>query len=291
MKLTKYLLVACSALLFAACSHEDDWNTDSNVTVQFESATFKAKENSDLFYVPLEVSGKTNGPIRVTVDVAEVSENPAVANTHYIVTSKTVVIPNDSTEVSLEIAAVNDMDINDDRQFKITITNVEGAKVGQNNSVVVTITDDDSLFYEAIQGTWKFSGLEFWEPYPEDEYTVKITGAPEGDENYEKILYVSGVAGVANLTAEVEYYYDEESNTITIGFPLGQFVGVYGGTYDIYLFGVDGGYIDDSGIIFGTVNPTLRTITFDPDDVFFYGALQGNQVLGLSATTNVTMTR
>ncbi len=110
MKLTKYLLVACSALLFAACSDNDDWNTDGNVTVQFTSATVKAKENADLFYVPLEVTGKTNGPIRVTVDVAATTESPANEDEHYILTSKTVVIPNDSTEVSLEFAAVNDMD-------------------------------------------------------------------------------------------------------------------------------------------------------------------------------------
>ena len=54
MKLTKYLMLACSALLVTACSNDDDWNTDGNVTVEMKNATMKVKENAGMFYVPVE---------------------------------------------------------------------------------------------------------------------------------------------------------------------------------------------------------------------------------------------
>lgn len=295
MKLTKYLLVACSALLFASCNHDDDWNTDGNVTVQFASATMKAKENADLFYVPLEVTGKTNGPIRVTVDVAQASENPAVSDEHYMVTSKTVVIPNDSTEVKLEIAAVNDMEINDDRQFTITITHVEGAKVGQNNSVVVTITDDDSLFYEAIQGTWTFADYNYFDEKNED-FKVKIIGEPEESEGYEKTLYLQGLGGASNLVAEMEYIFDEENQKIYLEVPYGQVLGQLNftglGLCDVVLFGLSDGYLVQNGSSLMEADTNMKSITFDPADGWILYVMQNGEGMGgFDAYESMSMSR
>ncbi|MDE6368865.1 MAG: hypothetical protein K2K94_06470 [Muribaculaceae bacterium] len=299
MKLTKYLLVACSALLLASCGNDDDWNTDGNVTVQFASPTMKAKENSDLFYVPLEVTGKTNGPIRVTVDVAQTSENPAVANEHYIVTSKTVVIPNESAAVSIEFAAVNDMDINDDRQFTITITNVEGAKVGQNNSIVVTITDDDSLFYEAIQGTWTFKDHNYFDednPESVEEFKLKIIGEPETSEAYEKTLYLQGLGGASNLVAEMEYIFDEESQKIYLEVPYGQVLGQLNftglGVCDVVLYGLSGGYLVRDGSSILEASTDMRSITFDPADGWILYVMQNGQGMGgFDAYESMSMSR
>ena len=127
-------MLACSALLVTACSNDDDWNTDGNVTVEMKNATMKVKENAGMFYVPVEVTGEANGPIRVTVDVTEASVSPAVEDEHYILTTKTLNIPAGETEVSLEFVPTNDMEINDDRVFTVTIVSVEGAKLGEIKS-------------------------------------------------------------------------------------------------------------------------------------------------------------
>lgn len=295
MKLTKYLLVACSALFLASCSDDENLNTDGNVTVQFASATTKAKENADLFYVPLEVTGKTNGPIRVTVDVTETSASPAIADDHYIVTSKTVVIPNDSTQVNIEIAAINDMEINDDRQFTITITNVEGAKVGQISSTVVTITDDDSLFYEAIQGQWTFTDINFFDDV-EESFKMNFVGVDDSQEDYEKILYLSGFSGRSNLVAEVQYSYDDPSQTIYLEFELGQVLGQLNftglGVCDVCLFGVSGNYLVDEGVITAIANTDMHTITFDPMDVFYLGVVSNGEYMGgFDGFTTMSMSR
>lgn len=268
MKFAKYLLVACSALLFAACSN-DDWNTNSDVTVEMAQASIKTKENVGVFYVPLKVTGTTNGPIKVKVEVEEVAASPAIENVHYLVTSKSVTIPADSVEVGIEIVAENDMDLNDDRMFVISIVEADGAKIGSQKSCDVIIRDDDGLFYEAIQGTWTLSEYSIFDDSPES-FTMRVTGIlDEESPDYEKLLYFSGWGEDMDLTAEAEYSIDA-NNEITIYIPYGQ---VIGGPYNfsapvgvasIYFYGLSGNSILTSGGVYGTVSADLKTITFDP---------------------------
>lgn len=296
MKLTKYLLFACTAMLLASCSNDDDWNSDANVTVQMADATLKVKENSGMFYVPVEVTGEANGPVRVTVEVAAQGESPAVADKHYILTSYSIVIPADEPEVSLEFTATNDMEINDDRTFTVTIVSAEGAKIGEQRTTEVTITDDDSLFYEALQGKWTFNDTNFFEEIAES-YQMTFVGVEEGQDGYEEVLYLSGFGGKSNLVAEVGYNYDESTNEITLEFPFGQVLGQLNftglGVCDVVLLGVDGEYVTQSGSAIGTVSSDLRTITFDPDVVFYCGVFDSTGAFkgGWDGFAEISMTR
>lgn len=291
MKLTKYLLLASAALFLGACSNDDDWNTASDVTVQMAASSMSVIENADLFYVPVEVVGKANGPVRVTIDVTEGSSNPAVADKHYIVTSKTVTIPNDKTEVGIEIAATNDMDMNGDRHFTISIKSAEGAKIGAQATTDVTIRDDESIPYESIIGTWKFSALGFFDDAPQ-KYSVKIVGVSEGNPDYNKKVYIQGLMEEGSLVAEVDFNYDEDSQEITLDIPLGQILGVYNKAYDVMLLSVSGQYLVDEGFITATVSADRKSIEFDPEDVMFFGAFQNNQYLGgLDGSYAISLTR
>ncbi len=288
-------MLACSALLVTACSNDDDWNTDGNVTVEMKNATMKVKENAGMFYVPVEVTGEANGPIRVTVDVTEASVSPAVEDEHYILTSKTLNIPAGETEVSLEIVPTNDMEINDDRVFTVTIVSVEGAKLGEIKSTEVTIGDDDSLFYEALQGTWTFSDTNYFEGTAET-FKMSFVGVAEGEPEYEKTLYLSGFGGRSNLVAEVDYIYDEANNVVTLEIPYGQTLGQLNftglGVCDVVLLGVKGEYVTMDGTIVATVSPDLRSITFDPNDVFYCGVFAGTEFKGgWDAFAAVSMSR
>ena len=293
MKLTKYLMVAVSALLLTACN-SDEFNTDGGVTVEMTYATMKVKENAGIFNVPLTLKVKTNGPVEVTVNVAEYSESPAKENVHYLVTSYTVVFPNDSASVGIEIAPTNDMEINDDRLFIVSISKVQGAQIGEQNSTVVTIRDDDGMFYEAIQGNWTMKEIN-WFDDSEESFTLNITGVDEDDPNYEKTLYISGWGGFSGsnlMTVQAEYYEDPATGEITISIPYDQFMGTYGGAYEVYFYGVVDGYLEDEGALVGTLSADLRTISFDPDDtVILYAAQNGQWVGGLDAYYNMQISR
>ena len=294
MKLTKYLAIACAGLILTACN-DNDWNTSGDVSVEMAEASIRIKENVGIFNVPLKVTGKTNGAIQVTVNVAEASSSPAVEDVHYLVTSKTVTIPADSIQVGIEVYVTNDMEINDDRSFVVSIASVEGAAIGNRTSTEVTIRDDDSLFYDAIQGTWAFKSESLYEG--NQNWTVKISGVEEGEDGYEKTLYLSGLKGYSWVTAELEYNYDEITNTITLSFPYDQIVATdvefQGlGLCDVGLYGLIGGYLDDEGALVGTVSSDLKSISFPKDsDVIFYVLQNGEGMGAWDRIMNISMSR
>lgn len=292
MKLTKYLLFACSALVLASCGNDDNWNTANDVTVQMANATMQTKENKNLFNVPLEVIGKANGPIRVTVDVTEVSENPAVENVNYIITSNTVVIPDNDSEVFIEIAPVNDDEINENRIFIVSIVDAEGAKVGEQNSTEITIRDDDSMPYEAIQGTWQYT---FSEDGDNDAFTMTLEGVDDENILYDHVLYLSGWGKNNDMSAVVNFTADEETGEAIIEIPYGQILGKaeFGnlGECEVELFGYDGTYIYEEGSAIGTTAPKYKTIAFDPSEQFLLGVLYGGKVYLWYIMENMTMVR
>ena len=296
MKLTKYFMLAGAALLLSACSNSEDWNTDGGVTVEMLNTEMTVKENIGTFLVPLKLTGTTNGPVQVKVDVKEYSENPAKEDVNYIVTSKTVVFPTDSANVSIEMVAVNDMDINTNRMFVVTITSVEGGSIGTNASTTITIKDDDSMFYEAIQGAWLLTGSGFFDGSPVSN-TISITGiADEDDPNYEKTLYLSGWGGQNGLVVEAEYSQDPDTQEVTLYIPYDQVMGQLNfsglGVCDVVLYGVSGDYLNDEGGAYITVSPDLQTMTFDPDEVFYYGVVSNGEYLGgWNGVENMSMVR
>lgn len=297
MKFSKYLLLAGFALLIASCSKDSDWNTSSDVTVEMANATMRTKENVGIFKVPVVVDGKANGPIKVTVEVEEIAESPAVEDVHFLITSKTVTIPEDASEVSIEVLAVNDMEENDDRMFVLTIVKAEGATIGEQNSTVITIRDDEGLPYEAIQGDWTFNGMNFFDDVEEIPYTMKISGIEDdNDPDYEKVLYFSGFGGVPALACEAEFEEDAATGEITIYIPYGQKLGQLNftglGPCDVVLYGVNGQYVQDTGASVLHVSADMRTITVDRNDTWFYAVEQDGEYLGgWDGSYYITLTR
>ena len=277
-------MLAGAALLLTACSDSDDWNTQSGVSVEMANTAMTVKENVGIFTVPLKLTGKTNGPVKVKVDVAEYSENPAKEDVNYLVTSKTVTFPTDSASVSIEMVTVNDMDINANRMFVVTITNVDGASIGSNASTTITIKDDDSVFYEAIQGAWQLTGTGFFDGSSVSN-TISIYGiADEDDPNYEKTLFLSGWGNQSGLVAQAEYSQDPTTFEVTIYIPYDQVLGQLNfsglGVCDVVLYGVSGDYLNDEGGAYITVTPDLQTMIFDPDEVFYYGVVSNGEYMG-----------
>lgn len=295
MKLTKYLLFACSALVLASCGNDENFNTANDVTVQMANAVQRTVENRKLFNVPIEVVGKANGPIRVTVEMTPASENPANENEHYLPTSKTVVIPDNETTVSIEFAPVNDRNINEDRVFIVSIKNAEGAKIGEQNSTEVIIRDDDGLPYEAIQGVWTFNAIDFFDG-TNVTFDMSLEGVDDTNILYEHALYVSGWMGMSDLVAEIGYSYDEESGETTLDFTLGQTLGQVNftglGKCDVVLYGIIGGGLATQGALQAIVDPKLQTITFDPEEGIYLGVVSNGQYMGgWDGFTDVSMNR
>lgn len=272
MKFRKIYTLLLTSFLFVACSEEESWNS-SDVTVNMAQEEVLVKESAGIFNVPVTVSGELNGPIKVTVEVTEAGENPAMEDVHYIVTSKSIVIPADATGGNIEICAVDDNDINETRTFTVKIVNVEGASVGNQTVTTVGLRDNDSAFYEKLQGKWKMSvnspytGAQTWD--------VTVIGYDETEDGYNEILYVTGMMGYDWTQATLLYNFDMNTQKVTLSFALGTMFaeGVnFGadGLNDVYLGTAEGNQMVIEGTIDGECNDDFTTITFDNSKLLYF---------------------
>ena len=272
MKLYKLSAFVLATAIFASCSEEElSWNS-SAATVSMEQAELVYKENKGMVNVPIVVDGELNGPVEVTVEVAEVGENPAMEDVHYIVTSKTVIIPADATSGKIEFKTVDDADINEARTFVINIKSVNGATVGETASTTVTLKDNDSQFYEKLQGRWKMTSSA-------GTWNINIIGAEEGEEGYNEVFQVTGIMDYNWTSMTMFYSYDVATKTGYVYIPFGYIFaqGVnfgLGGTQDVATGTVVDGYINFDGGILGTWNEDFTEITFE--DKLLYGFLLDN---------------
>ena len=271
MKYIKLLMLLAVVTFFGACSSDDDsWNSAADVTVSMKNPTMVIKENMGLTNVPIEVKGKTNGNVYVTLAVKEVGSNPAKEDVHYYITDKTISISDSIGYV--EVEPVDDDEINADRTFEITIVEAKGAKIG-NATTQVSLKDNDSQIYEKLQGKWKLTGVS--RQGAPMESVVKIIGASdEKDGDYNHTLYLTGMA-VSSSSARLSF--DEKTKEIAFD-NLGKYNFIEGYDFikdlgfmgNIMLHNLSNGQLTSTPIK-GTWSEDCKEIVFDQDQVLFGG--------------------
>lgn len=273
MKYFKLFLLVAAIAFFGSCSDDKETqNTNSDVVVEMESPTFSAKESAGSVKVPIKVTGKTNGKVYVTIEVKEYGNNPAKEDVHYYVADKTITI---SDEIGyVEYRAVDDKEMNEDRQFQFVIKEAKGAKIGAQNTTTVTIVDNDNAPYDRLQGEWKLSAKN---PDGQDEsFTVNITEPAQfnedGTENreYGKVLYMDGFmdlsAGNGVNMIKLNFSYNDKTLQGYVAFDCtetytwftNEFTGI--GEADVKVRNAD----NSNSPLFGNWDSDFTTVTFTP---------------------------
>lgn len=259
MKLSKILAIGLAVLTMTACSDDDEFNfnSDGNVTVDMAQPSITLKENKGYFNVPVVVSGEANGYVQVTVEVQEATGNPAMDDVHYIVTSKTINIASEDKVGNIEIKTVDDGEINENREFIVTIVDAKGAKIGNERSTTVTIRDNDSEFYEKLMGKWD----------------VNVIGYEENEAGYNETLYITGIQGYSWAQLEVSYFYDKATNVGYLEVPLGTLVadGVNFGSFTgtVLAATVEDGYVVTDGTFRAEWNDVFSEVTFQDSPLLY----------------------
>lgn len=277
-----FLLLAVAAFGFASCSDDEaGTNSTSGTTVSLPTDTIKVKENAGVTRIPVTVTGARNGDVKITVSFTPTGANPAIADSNYYATSNTAVISADSvsSEGFIEFEPVDDNEINENREFTVTITSAEGATIG-NASTVVVLRDNDSEFYDKLQGKWTMTATRT--SGASVSWDVTISGASdESDADYNKTLYISGMVGYDWTYAELSYNFDITTKEGYVSFDnLGSYVfasGVgftgIGDNCTVILYTQDDeGYFNTSPAIVGNWNSDFTEITF-PEDRVLWGAI------------------
>lgn len=282
MKFNKLYALALGVLALSACSDCDDClNKADDVTVELKEATMRFPEdrlsNTTLYNIPLVVNGEADGDIIVNVALKTVEgTEPAVADEHYIVTSTELIIPEGVTSVNVEFYPVGNEVINPNRVFEVAITNVKGAAVGANSTCEVTLVDNEGLIplgYQNIQGTWT-AKLNSIDDGP-IESTFTILGAPEGDPDYEKYVYLVGFPD-ANLNTMIKAAFSVDGATeepsvswdLGVNGVLGTFSHNTYGVGEIILCNFNGNSLYDGGTATFVANPECDEMTLKMDDGF-----------------------
>lgn len=295
MKYIKLFMLLAVVAFMGSCSDDDEsWNSKSGVTVSMENESMRFKESVGIVKVPIKVEGEANGPVSVTVEVKETGSNPAKENVHYYITTKTIKISDNTGNVELE--CVDDDKINDERTFEISIVSAKGATVGSNATTAVTLRDNDSEFYEKLQGSWVMNCTFNDAP---TKWDVKIVGATdENDKDYNKVLYITGMLGYQWTNAKLSYDFDKATGKGSVAFDyLGQYNFAEGvnfnglGVCNVRLFSVAGNQLSEDPI-YGTWSDDFKNITFD-EGTLYGGVFDSSDAHkgGWFEISNITMTK
>lgn len=246
MKYIKLFMIAAATVFCAAsCSDDENYNTTGKTTIEFESTAMTVDENTDLFDVPVKVSGARNGKVRFVIKTEEVGESPAKEDVNYMVTSKTVSLNADtlaSSTMNVQVKAVDDRNMNADRTFKITIVSADGATIGANSSVTVTIKDNDTSYFNIFSGEWKITGKFHYTGDDGNTYVKEFSqnlsiSSPSDGDNFEYRLYayipswsVPNIPVTLSYEFPIRYRYIESTNKGTFAFESG----VEAASYDYY---------------------------------------------------------
>lgn len=272
MKLFKISTLLLAAFTMTACSDDDEnLNTASDVTVEMGETTIdlpEAQLSSATYYdIPIIVNGVSNGPIKVTVEMGEIESSPAKDGENYIFTSKSIVIPAGRNVGYLQMYPKDDDDIiNPDRQFTITISNVEGAKIGAQATTLVTLLDDEPIkeeIYQKLLGQWTLSI-----DYGIKTEKVNLVGVEKGEDGYLKDIYITGIFGVG--TVKTRLTCNPVDGTFNLDIPTGQRMftanfanyGVCGVSLFSLVMDEDGLYMGETKSFTAIGNKELDTIDF-----------------------------
>lgn len=297
MKYIKLFMLLAVVAFMGSCSDDDEsWNSKSGVTVSMVNESMRFKESVGIVKVPIKVEGEANGPVSVTVEVKETGSNPAKENVNYYITTKTIKISDNTGNVELECVDDDEINKEGDRTFEISIVSAKGATVGSNATTAITLRDNDSEFYEKLQGSWVMNCTFNKAP---TKWDVKIVGATdENDKDYNKVLYITGMIGYQWTTAKLSYDYNKATGKGSVAFDyLGQYNFAEGvnfnglGVCNVRLFSVAGNQLSEDPI-YGTWSDDFKNITFD-EGTLYGGVFDSSDAHkgGWFEISNITMTK
>lgn len=309
MKYIKLFMLMVAAILFTACSDEETYNTDATTAVEFEKTTMTVKENEGLIKLPVKITGKRNGMIRLTIKAegvdggseAAAKESVNGSEGDYSITTKTLVVKTDtitSEVMNFEMKVLDDKIINSDRKVRFTLS-VEGAKLGAKNTLDVKIENDERTVYDLIAGDWvmSYSEVQFdkeGKPLMNEDgtpvvkdYTADVTlSVTSGDDSplrgkqvlaYTSKFYFALTKSEVPLSWSFNYSYDEAAKNGQLNFNCTSKETVYSVQgYEFSWQVVKNDKLAD-GEIKGkfTVdenNVVSKEITFNPNDALYISA-------------------
>lgn len=226
-------LLLLAGATFVSCSEDEKMNT-SNATVSFFTAEHSVKESKGIFNVPVIVTGEQNGPIEVNIEVSSNDAN-CKEDVHYLITSKKLIIPANKKEVNVEIKAVDDRIINEDRHFSLHIASTNGATIDSNHATAnIILMDNDDIPYERMSGVWTVTAKNLLSESGEDpiSWEMNLNIVDDDDPSYGSVITSTPWAAWdgsipvfdengQTLSHTMSFYHNESTGKTTVDMKMG----------------------------------------------------------------------
>lgn len=268
MKIFKIFAVAVAVLSMTACSDDTrDVNTDNDATVSMRYAEFSTKEGRGIIKLPIDIKGKRNGDVKITLAVKSEYENPAVEEKNVYLTTRNIVVYPEDDVYNVEVTIVDDKDMNEPRNCDVAIVAAEGATIGTPSFTKLEIKDNDSEPYDRCAGDWILNTLD--ESGNSSKMLINLTSADEGQAGYNNYYVIHNILSDRvgeGLSLRAYFTYDAETKTGTVSFPYGWSCGTVdlGGSYGEQQITLYEGILKDDGFY---INRTGECV-FDYNDTF-----------------------
>jgi hypothetical protein len=234
----KSLYVALLVIIFSSCKNEPIMFDRSKTYVGFDITSTSVFENNTSLEIPVMVAGfEGSGEVTVNYEISvDGIAKPAIEGVDFTIGSGgTVDFPQGAGYSNITIHPIDNGVFTGNKSFKINIiSNSKNYPIGRENSMMVTIKDDEHPLKKWI-GNYAVNAVSYFSPGDYDEnWTVTTDADPDNFNN----LLISGVGAPGSDTIKATLNLDEMTITLAPGQPLGD---VYGyGSISVYK-GTDAG--------------------------------------------------
>lgn len=257
---------------------------DANVAFDLAnpSSNFKPQlnENDTHLLVPIVLAGKKGNSVTVSITAKSSGTVPAVEGKDYTITNKTLTFEEGYGIKYVEIKPIDNDVFEGNKTFTLTINEVSGLKLNTDNSLVITLLDDEHP-YKALFGKWK---VNYEDLFGDPSIQFEVNVAP--DPNDTQVLIIEGF-NVYYATPDIKMIVNSDGKSVYIPFQDG-FTSKYG-NYEI-------GYMELAGK--GAIlqkntegKITEQSIIFDDNFGGIFSAGGVNEGYWLFGYGNMTFTR
>lgn len=305
MKTSRYIsvLAAVCALGFASSCDIMDFDSENtkyghgDAVVGFASDNYTFKESAGMVRIPLQITGSPK-EFPFTFDIK--CDNYVPANEGEVIGDVVLFTQTEGFQfngavadgatspanVYIEFKITDDVVINENRSFTISLENVKGAELSEITTTTVTIKDNDNNPYEKLWGEFTFNGTNISSGAAET-FDISINGGwsiEEEDANDDNKLVVWGFYYKMDATSAgydpghfgqwfIDYDGENETLAIEVGnkvidYGLLGFNGLGASEYAIFSASLDmtnpNADFSERVKIPGTWSKDFNTITFEP---------------------------
>lgn len=248
-------LIALATMSLSSCSNDLPEFNDADAFVALRQSTATMGETSGENEVTVMLTSLSGKEGSVDFEIVPDETAPAVEGTDFEVVnaSKTLSFTKDANTQVIKIKVIDNDVYTGDKRFTINLVNAQGVNIGAENSVVVTIEDDEHPLAFML-GTYAAKGPSYFDGGELVDWTVKIA---KDDKDASKVWISNMVPGGSNtpIYGTVNDAKDEiripvkQDIVITSSYPHVFFEAWYGveGDEDVEDFVVGHITVNDSG--------------------------------------------